>query len=92
MLAGIRSKLWKKGGSDTFQHDSEREEITMERLTRRHVIHLGATAATAATVGMPAFLRAQSNPVVMLGVWPFTGGLADSGPHLDHGMKLAIEE
>ena len=28
----------------------------------------------------------------MLGVWPFTGGLADSGPRLDHGVQMAIEE
>ncbi len=64
----------------------------MERLTRRKAIHLGATAAAASTLGVPAFLRAQSNPVVMLGVWPFTGGLADSGPNLDHGMQMAIDE
>jgi branched-chain amino acid transport system substrate-binding protein len=30
--------------------------------------------------------------VVILGIWPFTGLLADSGPLLDRGMKLAIEE
>ena len=45
-----------------------------------------------ATIGVPAFLRAQSNPVVMLGIWPFTGGLADSGPHLNNGMQMAIDE
>jgi ABC-type branched-subunit amino acid transport system substrate-binding protein len=64
----------------------------MEQLTRRQVMSLGAAAATAATIGVPAFLRAQSNPVVMLGIWPFTGGLADSGPHLHNGMQMAIDE
>ena len=64
----------------------------MEQLSRRQVMSLGAAAATAATIGVPAFLRAQSNPVVMLGIWPFTGGLADSGPHLNNGMQIAIDE
>jgi branched-chain amino acid transport system substrate-binding protein len=64
----------------------------MKGLTRRNVLQLGATGAAGLVLGAPAFLRAQSQPVVMLGIWPFTGPFADVGPLLDRGVQLAIEE
>ncbi len=67
----------------------------MTRLTRREVLQAGAMGAVGMAFGMPAFIhsaRAQNKDVVMLGIWPFTGTLADSGPLLDRGMRFAIEE
>jgi branched-chain amino acid transport system substrate-binding protein len=65
------------------------------RLTRRQFIQVSGLAAGGTACGLAPCLqraRAQSREVVLLGIWPFTGPLADSGPLLDRGMKLAIEE
>jgi branched-chain amino acid transport system substrate-binding protein len=67
----------------------------MMRLTRRQLIQASVVAAGRMAFGLSPFTekaRAQPKEVVMLGIWPFTGPLADSGPLLDRGMKLAIEE
>ena len=67
----------------------------MMRLTRRQLIQASVVAVGGMAFGLSPFTqkaRAQLKEVVMLGIWPFTGPLADSGPLLDRGMKFAIEE
>lgn len=43
-------------------------------------------------IGASAQSEAQKGEVTLLGLWPFTGPYADSGPLLDTGAKLALEE
>ena len=62
----------------------------MAQLKRREV--LKAAAAGAATLGFPALVCAQSNEVVILGLWDQTGAFADVGPLNDRGMRMALEE
>jgi branched-chain amino acid transport system substrate-binding protein len=67
----------------------------MRRLTRRQWMQTSVVAASGMAADLAPFTpRAGAQPleVVMLSIWPFTGPLADSGPLLDRGMKLAIEE
>src|SRR5690242_10736769 len=54
---------------------------------------LAGTGAVLSSLAAPRILRAQSDqPIVILGLWSFTGPFADFGPLQDRGAKLAIEE
>jgi branched-chain amino acid transport system substrate-binding protein len=82
--------LAQRRGRKTFPST---RRITMANVTRRDFLRLTAgVTGTAAVVGVPAVLSAQSSDVVMLGLWPFTGAFADVGPILDRGMRMALEE
>src|SRR4051794_36880999 len=58
-------------------------------MKRRDILKIGAAAAS---VGLPAIIRAQSKEVVILGLWDQTGAFADVGPLNDRGMRMALEE
>src|SRR3954464_1128126 len=58
-------------------------------MKRRDILKIGAAAAS---VGLPAIVRAQAKEVVILGLWDQTGAFADVGPLNDRGMRMALEE
>jgi branched-chain amino acid transport system substrate-binding protein len=65
----------------------------VSKIQRRDILKIGALgAASAAGLGFPALVRAQSKEIVILGLWDQTGAFADVGPILDRGMKMALEE
>ena len=60
------------------------------RFTRRSFI--GATAAAAASFGVPTLLRAQAKTIKVGLVHPVTGFLAYSGGQCRFGARTAIDE
>jgi branched-chain amino acid transport system substrate-binding protein len=64
----------------------------MDQLKRRKLLKAGAALGTAAGLGFPGLLRAQTKEIVILGLWDQTGAFADVGPLNDRGMRLALEE
>ncbi|MDN3920064.1 ABC transporter substrate-binding protein [Roseateles violae] len=62
-----------------------------DTLRRRHL--LGAAAAAAATLGAPAFVRAQSGSKIRIGYWPVAAGLpfyaaVEKGYFKDAGLDV----
>jgi len=56
---------------------------------------MGLSMAGAAVLAAVAFLPTQSvaaDEVVILGIWPQSGPYADTGPLLDRGARIALEE
>jgi branched-chain amino acid transport system substrate-binding protein len=64
----------------------------MSQSKRRDLLKAGAALGTAAGLGFPGLLRAQTKEIVILGLWDQTGAFADVGPLNDRGMRLALEE
>lgn len=61
------------------------------RFTRRNIL-VGAASVAAASVSMPAILRAQSQSLKVGILHPVTGGLAYEGEQCRKGALLALEE
>ncbi len=64
--------------------------VRKDRFTRRSF--MGATAAVAASFGMPPLLRAQAKPVRIGVIYPMTGMFAYNGAQCLAGAKLAADE
>jgi branched-chain amino acid transport system substrate-binding protein len=66
----------------------------MAELTRREFLKVVGTGAMAAGLGvLPAGCALQEGrEVPILGIFPYTGSLAQNGPSLERGMTLALEE
>lgn len=61
-------------------------------LQRRNFIKTGVAALAGATLGAPAFLKAQERPIRVGILQPFSGGLEVLGEQGFQGAKLAIDE
>ena len=63
----------------------------MPRIARRNLVATIAAAAGAAVTGFPYLVRAADEATI-LGLFPFTGPYADTGPLMDVGARIALEQ
>lgn len=72
-------------------NDQIKTNLSKKGVDRRQAMILGASAA-AATIGMPAILRAQTGPIRIGHLTPMTGFLGTLGQWAVEGIQLAAEE
>ena len=72
-------------------NDQIKTNLSKKGVDRRQAMILGAGAA-AATIGMPAILRAQTGPIRIGHLTPMTGFLGTLGQWAVEGIQLAAEE
>jgi len=66
--------------------------MTTRLVTRRRLLQTASGAATLATIGMPAIVRAQADAIRIGHLTPLTGFLGPLGEYAVMGVKLAAEE
>jgi branched-chain amino acid transport system substrate-binding protein len=64
----------------------------MKGIKRRTFLGMSAVAAGSAVLGFPNIIRAANKETTILGLFPVTGPYADTGPLMDVGTKLALQE